>query len=77
MTDYRSLLLSFIASLTQCDNISDVTEEIDFVLKEIGLDLGDWSDPKELAEALARHGITTLRGMSLTGDDDETTANGD
>lgn len=61
-TDYRKLLLQFIGSLTICDHIGDVTNEIDTVLKKLGMPLPadvatdtDWG--VALGEWLGKQGV--------------------
>ncbi len=69
-TDYRELLLQFIGSLTICDHIGDVTNEIDDVLTRLGMPLPaevatdtDWGIA--LGEWLGKQGITDMHGEPL------------
>ena len=69
---YETTIYQFIASLTFCDHLGDVCNEIDTMLGRIGSDIRseDWCDLWELSGLLGKRGITTLYGTSL-GDDDE------
>lgn len=70
----RGLLLSLVASLTLCDHMGDVGDDIFTVLKKLGepWSVTEWSGLDELREALAKHGIRTLYGTDLSsGDEDE------
>jgi hypothetical protein len=66
----RELLLSFIASITLADHLGDVANEVNVVLKKLGLDV-DWSEWSELGDALHEMGVTTLYGTSLASDDED------
>lgn len=70
----RELLLSFIASLTLCDHMGDVSDDISSVLKKMGeVELLDaylnGDEFSGLAKALVKRGITTLYGTKLGADD--------
>lgn len=66
--DYRTLLLQLIGSLTLCDHMGDVSNDVDFVLKKLGIEIEDWDEMYELASKLGEMGITTLYGTELTGE---------
>ena len=36
--EYRMLLLQFVASLTLCDHMGDVSNDVDIVLKRLGVE---------------------------------------
>jgi hypothetical protein len=60
----RTLLLQFLGSLTLCDHMGDVSDDMDVVMKQ--LDLGiEWDDLGTLGDALGKLGITTLYGTRL------------
>lgn len=67
---YRNLILQFIASLTLCDHMGDVADDIARVLKEAGLKL-DYDDLTDLGHKLGKLGITTLYGTQLNDEEDE------
>lgn len=69
-TDYRTLLLAFIASLTLADHMGDVSNEVEEVLRCLGLKI-EWDEMHELGTALGKMGVTTLYGSDLSADDDE------
>lgn len=60
MTDHE-LLLSFIAGLTLCDHMGDVSDDIVKVLKLMGEDIA-FDELRELADALRARGVKTLYG---------------
>lgn len=60
----KKLLLQFIASLTLCDHMGDVMNDIQEVLNRISL-TEEWNDFSELREILASRDITTLYGTEL------------
>lgn len=67
--DYKGMLLSLCASLTLADHMGDVSNDVDTVLRRLGmpkciLDAG-WED---LGKELGKIGIKTLYGTDLTGD---------
>jgi len=66
----RDLLLSFIASLTLCDHMGDVCDDVDEVLKRLG-EQEDWDEWVDLQRNLAKKGVKTLWGTPLGGNDDE------
>lgn len=68
--NYKDLLLTFIASLTLSDHMGDVADDVDYVLKQLGLEM-EWDGLDELGTKLGEMGITTLYGTSLTCDDDD------
>lgn len=68
--DYRHVLLQFIGSLTLCDHMGDVSNDVDTVLKKIGIDI-EWNEWHELGHALGDMGITTLQGTPLTREESE------
>lgn len=63
MTD-REILLSFIASLTLCDHMGDVGDDIEKVLKLMGEDIA-FDDLRDLADALGARGVKTLYRTDL------------
>ncbi len=65
--DYRKLLLQFIGSLTVCEHMGDVSNDVDTVLRRLGV-TGEWDDWPELADHLHSMGVTTLFGTSLARD---------
>ena len=64
--NYRTLLLQLLASLTLCDHMGDVSNNIATVLKKLDIRL-EWDDFSELGRKLAEKGITTLMGTKLDG----------
>lgn len=60
----RELLMTFIASLTLCDNMGEVVDDIAEVLKRLGEDI-EWSDFDELRRQLGARGVKTLYGTAL------------
>ena len=65
--DYKALLLQFIGSLTLCDHMGDVSNDVQTVLKRMNmpLEFDDWDD---LGEALSKIDVTTLMGTKLKED---------
>lgn len=68
MLDYKGLLLQFIASLTLCDHLGDVADDINCVLKRLDYNI-KWDDLSELGDELGKLGITTLYETSLREED--------
>jgi hypothetical protein len=68
--DYKTILLQFIGSLTLCDHMGDVSNDVVQVLERIGLNI-EWDDWPDLGRELARMGITTLYGTSLGSEPNE------
>ena len=68
--DYKELLLQFIASLCLCDHMGDVSNDVDFVLKKLGIDV-EWDDFYELGNWCGEQGITTLYGTSMKEEEEE------
>ena len=68
--DYRAILLQLIGSLTLCDHMGDVSNDVSTVLERIGLDI-EWDEWDELGKALHEMGVTTLVGTELWNEDDE------
>jgi hypothetical protein len=62
--ELRALLLQFLASLTLCDHIGDVANDVDVVLRRLGIQW-DWDDFRGLANHLGRAGVTTLYGSRI------------
>ena len=58
--DYKKILLQLIASLTLCDHMGDVGDDINKTLENIDLQVGEWDDICELGHLLGKMGITTL-----------------
>lgn len=73
--DYRKVLLQLVASLTLCDTMGDVAEDIENALKAIGYSIPDGGVTDEegrytpLWKALHADGITTLQGSSVGGEE--------
>jgi hypothetical protein len=65
VVDYRTVLLQFVGSLTFCEHMGDVADNIAFVLQKLNLGTPDWDNIGSLREQLAKQGITTLHGSSL------------
>ena len=63
----RTLLLQFIGSLTLADHLGDVSNDIDAVLKRLGLDI-EWHELSDLGKRLGEMGVTTLYGTILRDD---------
>lgn len=57
--EYRMLLLKFIHSLTVCDHMGDVADDIDAVLKRMGEKI-EWGDLYQLGQEMEKRGIPTL-----------------
>ena len=68
--DYKTILLQFLASLTLCDHMGDVSNDVVDVLEKIGVEI-EWDEWDELGNALGKMGITTLNGAALTQDENE------
>lgn len=68
--DYRDILLRFIASLTLCEHMGDVADDIETVLDILGIKL-EWEDLYDLRMKLGKMGIKTLYGTALIDDEDE------
>lgn len=68
--ELRELLLSFVGSLTLCDHMGDVADDVNLVLERLGMQVswGEWSD---LGRQLAKQGVKTLYGTRLDGEDDD------
>ncbi len=60
----ETVLLKFIASLTLCDHMGDVCDDINEVLKQLDIDI-DYEDLSDLGSKLGEIGITTLQGTSM------------
>jgi hypothetical protein len=66
--DYRSLLLSFLGSLTLCDHMGDVSNDMLDVLEHLGIEPPEeW---EELGRTLGLMGVRTLQDTPLISDDD-------
>lgn len=68
--DHRTLLLQFIGSLTLCDHMGDVSDDVAKVLDIMGLDI-EWDEWDDLGKALSEMGITTLYGTELWHEEDD------
>lgn len=67
--DDRTLLLQLIASLTLCDHMGDVSNDVDHVLRRLGIAVEEDDDRGSgIARALHALGITTLVGTSIGGE---------
>ena len=60
----KQILLQFIASLTLCEHMGDVSNDIDKVFDMLEINI-EWSDLDELYKELGKMGITTLHGTKL------------
>ncbi len=69
-TDHRAILLSLIGSLTLCDHMGDVSNDVQEALDQIGLKI-EWHEWHELGNALGAMGVTTLLGTPLGSDEDD------
>ena len=71
MTD-REILLSLCASLTLCDHMGDVSEDVDAALELAGIKIGDDNDDDwgtRVARTLHGLGVKTLYGSEVASDD--------
>ena len=66
--DYLKILLQLIASLTLCDHMGDVGNDMMHALELAGVDVKDIWDENEPAATLHAMGVTTLVGTSLEED---------
>ena len=66
----KEYVLQIIASLCLCDHMGDVGGDIDKMLKDIDFDAGEWESASDLLDVLARHGVTTLYGTTLSKPDE-------
>lgn len=67
---WRSILLSFVASLTLCDHMGDVGNDVTDVLKLLDMDDIEWEDWSDLSDEFGRRGIKTLNGTSFSSDEE-------
>lgn len=67
--EYRELILSLIASLTLCDHMGDVADDVNETLKRLGVTI-EWDEWHDLGRALGKMGVTTLYGTPI-GEDEE------
>ena len=67
MTDPRQVLINIATGFYLADHMGDVSEDIWFAIKEIGIVIPDHvHDNRSLAEFLAKeHGGTTVYGTSV------------
>jgi hypothetical protein len=65
----RDILLSLLASLTLCDNMSDVAGDIQQVMACLGEPWSsiEWGDLEELGDEFGKRGLVTLYGTELSG----------
>jgi len=63
-TKHKELLLQFIASLTLCENIGDILDDIESVFKRLEMKI-PFEDFNELGTALREMKITTLYGTEI------------
>jgi uncharacterized protein YijF (DUF1287 family) len=62
----RTLILQFAMSYTLCDHLGDVADDLDKLLKEIGV-VGDWDTDDAMVAAIHNLGVhTTLWGSSMS-----------
>lgn len=64
--DYRAILLSLIASLALCDNMSDVAGDVQTALRLAGINV-EWDDLCDLSSRLRDMGITDLTQLQPEG----------
>ncbi len=67
--DYKSILFSLCASLTLCDHMGDVCEDVFEALKKAGIKTKDANDLEDVYKLLPE-GTRTLYG-TIIGDDDD------
>ena len=71
----RELLLNLIGSLTLCDHMGDVADDVIHVLKKLGIETPHADEHDEWWPGLRRDldalGVTTLNGTKLYDPDDE------
>ena len=63
--DHKKLLLQLIGSLTLCDHMGDVSNDVSEVLKRLGMEAKEWNEWCELGHLLGDMGITTLYGSEI------------
>jgi hypothetical protein len=68
--DYRMLLLQFIGSLTLCDHMGDVADDVNEVMKRMGVKI-KWDDWSDLGKSLHKLGVATLYGTELGSEESE------
>lgn len=68
--DHEAILKGLIASLTLCDHMGDVSNDVADALERMGLWIA-WDDWPDLQKALGKLGWRTLNGTSLNDDDDD------
>lgn len=63
----RDLMLQFIASLTLCDHMGDVSNDVWYVMKKLDLPKSvlDADNFDELRKELHKLGVTTLYGTQI------------
>ena len=62
--DYRRLLLELLSSLSLCDHMGDVADDVDYVLKKLGIE--ETPHLEEVGRFLeTEYGITTLYGTAF------------
>ena len=67
--DFEMLFYQLIASLTLCDHLGDVGNDVERALTLAGQDI-EWDNWGQLGKELGRRGIKTLWGTSLGDFDD-------
>ena len=66
MDDYKKLLLEFIASLCLCDHMGDVANDIEYILKKIGIEFEEENDFfHDLLIFLGKKEIVTIYGTKI------------
>lgn len=70
MKSDRDILLSLIGSLTLCDHMGDVADDVNEALKQIGLKI-EWDEWRQLGDALGKMGVKTIWNTDLGSDDDD------
>lgn len=70
--NHTDLLLKLIGSLTLCDHMGDVSNDVDKVLRELDINVPGDLEWEDLGDWLARNlGVTTLNGTSLLNEEEE------
>ena len=57
--DYKELILSFIYSLTLCDHMGDVADDIHEMLDRLDVNV-EWNKLSELRDILVKMGIDSI-----------------
>ena len=67
MIDYKELFFKLIASLTLCDHMGDVMEDVECALRRAGVEIPEIHDDyaEDVMDYCFKHNITTLYDTSL------------